>query len=257
MEPITTLIGLVLGVPIVLGIACFVWNVCATTGHNIRTALVRKARVVIGGDRADLLRRLPRLRRPASSFTRVHARILLAETPSGGPEVILWDFERALIEMQHRCLFFARIKSPRKDAVCSAIVGFRASRFTRFFGWVEIEPLGTCWEWRIVFSETRFMRTPSEEDSHFEFSPLQHERYKTADESAAHITFLWDALTSNLTTQEMSVRAGYFERLLREAFLAALDGSAVTTTGRRLVSPMVSGSTTTSPRARIRPPRRI
>jgi hypothetical protein len=187
-----------------------------------------------------MLHSLPAIWRPIVCFDRGHARIQLPHLPKAAPESVLHQFERFLMTSGYRGLAFAKLQPKRKffdwwsfgkqssgnTPAVSVQVIYRAAWSIRLLAWVELYIYDNHWEWRILMSEVRTLRTPSEENSHFEYGPHQQERYKTGESATGAAVLAWDLLASNLTVRSIAKSADWFERLIKEAWLLALDSTS-------------------------------
>ena len=261
--------GIVLIVLALFGVptAYFLWNLTTTLSFNARVGLMgmRKPDARALGERSAYLVRFPVLPTPVESYERTHGRVSPHESPHGGSEAVLASFERDLVGSGDPMFFFGRRKGVLKDGSTSLLIGYRATALVRLYAWAEIRQRDNHWEWRLIFSETRLFRTPSEEGSHYEYSDRQHERYKTSKEEGAGLfIFVWDFVFSNVTTHSTAKRAAKFERRIKESFFEALRGTGAVSVGSppRVRSSVGSGTSKGSPAEdvstlRTRPPRRV
>lgn len=228
MDVIIAIVLVVVGLFAAFLFIYFIVNMLISLTYTLKTMSAPTANVI--GNPAlthkGRLALLPSFLLPFHSYSRDHGRVKYEEVGDLDPVMLLDLFEESVVKSGNKNLFFGRLKSLRgiDDDNISMAVGLRATLFTRFLAWVKIERFDSYFEWHLMFSEVRLLRTPDEERSHYEYGIHQHQHRESRSKEEAFgslLWLLWDALFSNFTTRENARKAEWFERLISESWVDA------------------------------------
>ena len=168
---------------------------------------------------------LPVVPSPIQSYSRGHSRFALEDIPTNDPQYLLDRFAAVILATDNPRLFCAKpfpSESPGR-LLKSIVVGYQATPFTRFLGWMVLENVGTHIEAHLMCSEVRMLWTPPELDSHFEYGPDQVARQtrRREEQQPGMFEFVGQGLFHGYMSAENGKHAKWFQRFIAEMWQGA------------------------------------
>lgn len=204
---------LFVGVPILVGIFWFIFNLLRSIAINmcfVKAPPLGALRT--WPTRASKLEQLPVIPCPPRRYLLKFGELKSEDVETVGTLAFIEAIELSFLSVTSGDYRVVWLKGANPD-LSTFVVSTKASPFTRLLGWFEIEHMGNGYEWRLYGSETRHMRTPEEDNSHFKYhAGHDHRLFNIVKRFMGNdmLEAVWDLLTANVVTEGTASNASKF-----------------------------------------------